>query len=261
VPLTVFQKYIFKLIAKHRSPESHVAGGTAINYSDSSVRYSKDIDIFHDTQVQVQLAYATDRKIFLEDGCTVTTLLEQPGFVRVIVSKDGDSVTLEWLQDSSFRFFPVIEDALLGYRLHDVDLATNKCLALANRQEVRDVIDLVQFHENVLSLPGICWAACGKDEGFTPDLLLDLLLRNSKINRATLSIESLTIPLDPVAFKQRWVNLIRDSQQILAEFPASQMGCLYLDEKRELVRSPNPQKLASYTPHFGSVRGCWPRAC
>jgi hypothetical protein len=47
--------------------------------------------------------------------------------------------------------------------LHPIDLAVNKVLALAGRDEPRDLLDTLYQHREVLCLGALCWAACGKD--------------------------------------------------------------------------------------------------
>ena len=49
MPLTALQRQILSLLAANRTPESHVAGGAAINRAEQSPRYSSDLDFFHDT--------------------------------------------------------------------------------------------------------------------------------------------------------------------------------------------------------------------
>ena len=68
--------------------------------------------------------------------------LDGRSFIRALVLRDTERVLIDWATDSAFRFFPVVADAEVGYRLHTVDAATNQCLALAGRTEVRDVIDV-----------------------------------------------------------------------------------------------------------------------
>lgn len=55
-----------------------------------------------------------------------------------------------------------------------VDLAANKVLVLAGRDEPRDFVDILFAHREVLPLAGLVWAAVGKDPGFTPPSLLAL---------------------------------------------------------------------------------------
>src|SRR5947199_10710193 len=56
MPLTPFQKGVAQILAKHRNPESHVAGGAVINRGEGGVRISDDLDIFHDLAASVAAA-------------------------------------------------------------------------------------------------------------------------------------------------------------------------------------------------------------
>ncbi len=64
------------------------------------------------------------------NGFAIEWILRQPAYLRAIAAKEGQSLRLKWAQDSAFRFFPVEQDELCGYRLHRADAATNKVLAL-----------------------------------------------------------------------------------------------------------------------------------
>ena len=43
MPLTPFQRGVAQILAKHRNPESHVAGGVVINRGEGGVRISDDL--------------------------------------------------------------------------------------------------------------------------------------------------------------------------------------------------------------------------
>src|SRR5207237_5802518 len=88
---------------------------------------------------------------------------------------------IDWAADSAFRFFPIERDPNLGWRLHLFDIATNKALALSARTETRDYVDIVELHKT-FPLAAICWAAPGKDPGFTPVSLLKLMKRFARVN-------------------------------------------------------------------------------
>lgn len=259
MPITEFQRTVLLLLKEHRNPNSYVAGGVAILRSAASTRHSNDIDFFHDTDEAIIIGAKADRELLREHGYEVRTIIEQPGFIRAVISKVRESLKLEWVRDTAFRFFPTIEDFDLGYRLHDIDLAVNKCLALANRHEVRDILDLMQLHKTTLSISGACWAACGKDPGFTPQLLLDLIRRHSIIRPEQLASESLTAPISPTELKSEWWALLEEATHNLEAFLAADLGCLYLDSTGEPVHFPMPQDTAKYRRHFGSPGGSWPR--
>ena len=77
-------------------------------------------------------------------------------------------------------FLPLVLDETGGQVLHEVDLAINKVLALAGRDEARDFVDILHAHEHVLPLGAMVWAAVGKDPGFTPASLLEQLKRRGR---------------------------------------------------------------------------------
>ena len=58
MPIDDIQSEVLKAIARHRDPESFVAGGVPINRDGP--RFSKDIDIFHDRKERVLLAADQD---------------------------------------------------------------------------------------------------------------------------------------------------------------------------------------------------------
>jgi hypothetical protein len=110
------------------------------------------------------------------------------GFFRAVITSTATATNLkiEWAVESSFRFFPLIKDEKLGYRLHNADLATNKILALAGRQTARDFLDSLYLHQTYLSLGALAWVASGKDPGFTPELIINEAKRESRYSQLSL---------------------------------------------------------------------------
>ena len=101
--------------------------------------------------------------------------MRQRGFIRAIVAKGLQTTKVEWAHDSSWRFMPPIKNAEVGIVLHPIDLAVNKMLALACRDEPRDFLDILFIHDTILPLGALVWAAVGKDPGFTPQSLLEII--------------------------------------------------------------------------------------
>jgi len=254
LPLTPFQRKVLLLLAANRNPESYVAGATVINRSPDSARFSRDIDLFHDPAGSVIQSSLADINTLRINGLKVELLLETPNFVRASVKDERDGVKLEWASDSAYRFFPVIPDPDFGYRLHEVDVAINKCLALAGRTEIRDVIDTLTIHDSVLHLGACCWAACGKDPGFTPELILEMISRNARITPDLLAQETLHIAVDPKAIKLSWLKALKEAHALVEQMNPRELGCLYINKKGEVSRKPGSKD----KPHFGSIRGAWP---
>jgi hypothetical protein len=189
MPLTAFQRRVARLLAANRNPESHVAGGAVINRGEAGVRFSDDLDIFHDAAASVAASAQADAKALQEAGLSVEWTLRGEGMFQAVVSGGEDRVRLDWTTDSAFRFFPVQPDEDFGYCLHQADLATNKILALAGRTEIRDFLDILLIDRTYLGLGAVMWAACGKDPGFTPALLLDQTNRHSRFQESDLKGE------------------------------------------------------------------------
>lgn len=254
MPLTPYQRTVLLLLAANRSPDSYVAGGTVVNQGDATPRFSNDIDLFHDPAASVAACAAVDIATLEAHDYRVQRVLDGRSFIRASVARDGETVLIDWATDSAFRFFPVVADAAVGYRLHSVDAATNKCLALAGRSEVRDLIDILTLHDDTLHLGAICWAACGKDPGFTPDLLLDLIGRNARVTPDALAREALREPIDPRQLKLRWLDAHAQARALIRTLPAAELGCVYVDREGTVSRVPGPTDRA----HAGSVRGALP---
>jgi hypothetical protein len=169
-------------------------------------------------------------------------------------------VRLDWTTDSVFRFFPVLPDEEFGYCLHRADLATNKVLALAGRSEVRDFLDILQLDQDYLSLGAIMWAACGKDPGFTPALLLDQTNRHSRYQESDLKAENLARPVDLRELKRQWLKARERAEKLFEQLPPDELGCLYLDQQNQPVTpDPTSPDFAKLTRHKGSIRGAWPK--
>ena len=184
----------------------------------------------------------------------MTRVLDGRSFIRGTVEREGESVLIDWATDSAFRFFPVVADADVGYRLHAVDAATNKCLALAGRTEVRDLIDILTLHDTTLHLGAICCAACGKDPGFTPDLLLDLIGRNARVTPDLLAREALRKSIDLRQLKLRWLDAHSEARALIGTLPASELGSVYVGNDGTVSRVPQSNDRA----RAGSVRGVLP---
>jgi hypothetical protein len=258
MPLTDFQKRVFLTISLNRDPESYVAGATVIHRDASSPRYSRDIDIFHDAAEAVATSAKADAEALRTEGYQVDFSLQAETFQRAVVKRRDQSVRLEWASDSAFRFFPLVRDPLLGYRLHDADSATNKVLAAVGRVEIRDVVDLLYLDRNYISLPAAIWAACGKDEGWTADLILRELRRNGRYNPATVEGLDLAKPIDPQLLKADWLAALDKAEAAIQAFPEITRGFLFLDPLGEPVRT------SDFSPDWaarrGSVKGAWPKA-
>jgi hypothetical protein len=262
MPLTLFQRKVLALLAVNRSPESYLAGGAALHFAPNSLRYSDDLDFFHDSERRVTDAFNADSALLRDAGYGVDVQLSQPGFLRAMVTRGGSSTRVDWAHDSAWRFMPPVRDELGGFILHDVDLAVNKVLALAGRDEPRDFVDILFVHERVLPLGALCWAAAGKDPGFTPLSLLELLRRRGRHRPEEIARLDLTVPVDLVAWKATWLAALDEAEAFVRSRPGDEVGCLYYDGSLcAFVAPAADRKLADQgvALHFGSPGGILPR--
>lgn len=262
MPLTDFQRTVLALVARTRAPDSYLAGGAALHFSPKSIRYSDDLDFFHDSAERVATAFSDDRGILEEKGFAVEVLLSQPGFIRAIVSKGDQATRMDWAHDSAWRFMPPVRDELGGFVLHDVDLAINKTLALAGRDEPRDYVDILDIDNRILPLGALCWAAAGKDPGFTPLSLLELLRRRGRHRADEIARLNLTEPFDLVAAKEAWLAALDRAGEFIESRPSDDLGCLYYAVADEDFVAPLPEvdlRASRIVRHFGSPGGVLPQ--
>ena len=259
MPLTDYQARVARLLAANRSADSYLAGGAAILIEPNTARYSRDLDYFHDSESRVAEAFSADRTLLECEGFTVEVDLNQPGYIRAVVKRAAHGTKVEWARDSAWRFMPTVKDERVGFILHPVDLAVNKVLALAGRDEPRDVLDVVHLHQRVLVLGALCWAACGKDPGFSPMSLLELLRRRGRLRPEEIARLDLVREVDLADLKRQWNEALDDVEPFARSRPADELGCLYYSRtNRTFV---DARAVEDATPHFGGPGGVIPRVC
>ncbi|OGQ86123.1 MAG: hypothetical protein A2289_27130 [Deltaproteobacteria bacterium RIFOXYA12_FULL_58_15] len=258
MPLTPLQSAIVGLLAQNRSPDSYLAGGAALHIQPQSKRYSNDLDYFHDSEQRVAQAFAQDRALLEKNGFALQIDISQPGYVRVVVRKGKEATKVEWAHDSAWRFLPTLQSATAGYVLHPIDLAINKVLALVGRDEPRDYLDVLHTHAAILPLGAQCWAAAGKDPGFTPVSLLEMLRRRGKYQPEDFSRLHLSQPVEPTQLKKTWLDALAEATAFVQSRPPAEIGCLYYSESGDRFVQPTETD-ENIVPHFGRPGGVLPR--
>ncbi len=260
VPLTEFQRRLLADLAP--SDDRYLAGGAAMHFAPNSIRYSDDLDFFHDSEARVAAAFTADRERLEQLDYGVQVELSLPGFVRAVVARGPESTQVDWAHDSAWRFMPLVRDPLGGLLLHPVDLAVNKVLALAGRDEPRDFVDILFVHREVLPLAALCWAGPGKDPGFTPLSLLELLKRRGKYRPEDFTRLQLVEPFDLTRAKGIWLDALAAAEAFARIRPAHELGCLYYSTRTgQFVLPPPGEAFAASDAavHFGMPGGVLPR--
>jgi len=265
MPATPYQCGILRTLAEHRKQrgESYVAGGVALNQLLSAPRLSRDIDLFHSSQEAVAATWAADRILLAAAGYIVEPLREAPSFAEARVSRGLDRVIMQWAQDSAFRFFPLLEDDLMGLVLHPFDLATNKVLAMAGRMESRDWIDVLSCDRNIQPLGYLAWAACGKDPGYNP---LSLLAEIARAHYSQAELDMLDFSgskPDAVTLGGLWHEILQTARLLCRQLPVGELGKCVISRNAELFRGsaeelPKALKDQEVGFHGGRLGGSWP---
>lgn len=201
--LTQLQSDILRLLSKNRSESSYLAGGLILNRNWR--RRSDDIDIFHDSDEEVNDAATADLVLLEAAGYEIHRHYVIYGSAEATVSQDTSSTIIQWFADTKRRFFPLVKDEDWGVRLHQADLAINKVLAASGRSKARDIADLVAIGHHYCALGPLVLAAAGKPPNWSPRRTLDEIRRHA-----------LSIPAEEFAavkgLPQDWsVDFIRDA--------------------------------------------------
>lgn len=254
MPLSKLHSDIFCVLAAHRDPESYIAVSTWL--TRRGIRFSGDIDIFHDREDRVARAAEEDVTALTARGMSVQWMRREPLFYQASVAAAGDTTRLEWVVDSDFRFFPAQRDPEFGYVLHPADLATNKIMAAAGRREPRDIGDLIDIHETILPLGAVAWAAVGRSLGFTPEGLINEVRRLARYRDEDFRRVASEPPVDAGAVMRRLRQALEEADVFVRRMPTDKVGLLFLRDGQ--VVQPDPEHLADYATHAGARRGLWP---
>jgi hypothetical protein len=195
-------------------------------------------------------------------GHVVEVELSQPGFIRATVRRGAEATRVDWAHDTAWRFMPLVHDELGGWLLHPVDLAINKLLALAGRDEPRDFVDILFVHGRILALAGLAWAAVGKDPGFSPFSLLELLKRRGRPRGEEVARLHLAEPLDLVRAKEVWTGALEDAERFAGERPPEEVGALYYSRAQGgfvVPASDRALDAQGIVLHFGCPGGVVPK--
>ena len=244
---------MLRLLAQNRSAASYVAGGIVLNAREP-LRWSADVDVFHDAEDAVMHASDADMDTLRRAGYSLHQEIWTPTFRRAWIARGDQGVKLEWCLDSAWRFFPIEPDEVLGWRLHWFDALTNKALAMGSRAETRDLVDVVTYADRC-PVHAAVWAACTKDPGFGPMLLLNQMRRNSRVDLAEL--REMGALLEPQALKARWLEHAAHAETEIERAGSAgiEVGLAFVHASGAIGWFDQP----GYLPHRATLGGALPR--
>ncbi len=255
MPLTDFQRELLATLGARS--DRYLAGGAALHHSAESLRYSDDLDFFHDAEARVAAAFAADRAVLETAKYRVTVDFSQPGFIRALVERGDAATRVDWAHDTAWRFFPLTLESWGGWVLHPVDLALNKLLALVGRDEPRDVLDLLWCDAHVLGAEALIWAVPGKDPALSPIGVIELLQRRGRVRPEEIARLALRTPVTVEQVRTDWHAMLTRADTFVRARPADEVGLLYVD-RAGVARVPTvgiALEDQGLTPHRGAPGG------
>lgn len=184
-----------------------LAGGGALVARGEVDRTTRDLDYFARTAEEVPRLLAALEDALRTDGLEVTTTRASGGFARLVVSDGPSSTEVDLAHD--FRLLPP-EQTPVGPTLAGEELAIDKVLALFDRAEARDFIDLAAVVDR-WGLEHLCDRAKEKDGGFEVEVLAQQLDRFDRLPAKDFQI--------PEAERQRLREVVRLWQLQLRQPP------------------------------------------
>ena len=257
MPLTELQRRILEAISSSSNPEDHVGGGSVI--SRSGQLYSDDIDLFSVRESTLLSVVAEDERSLADAGLGVDWQIRSATYFRAIVMSGTSSTRLDWGVDSDHRFFPAEKDDAFGYRLHPVNLATDKILAAVDRNEPRDIIDLTTVSKFILPLGPVAWAAAEKSPGRSPDMIIGKLRARARLRQEQIDLDRLDRNID-AGDLNNWLRRKCDEAQAWMDSVPPLFGFgVFMNAEW----SPDVPDFAfgnsnGWAVHSGSRKGSWP---
>ena len=260
MPLDEFQQAVVRVLARQRSPDSVLAGGSVLQRH--GFRVSADQDIFHGTADAVRQSAQMDLNALIRAGYTVEVTKKFEGLIEATVAQaDLGRTVVQWVQAGAYSFFAPVEDPEFGWRFHFADLSVNKALAAADRRQLRDIVDLYLIDSYILPLWHILWAAPGKDATWSPESILERISMNKGMTQTEFDAEVLCVS-DAISAKVVGTALLgaldcaRDTFETL---PPASVGSLLVDRTTgEPIRDPANASAAHVVWLSPKPGGVWP---
>jgi hypothetical protein len=255
MPLTPLQAAVLAVLATNRSEASYLAGGAALHIGPAGERFSNDLDYFHNTADAANRTFALDAELLRAAGYAVVVLSEHRGFVSASVQRAQEATIIDWAHESAWRFLPLVPLPGGGVMLHPIDLAINKLVALANRREPRDLVDVIFADTHILPFPALVWAVVDKNPGLNPASYLE------QFRRRTLTPEDAAYLQFTGAYRVdeaagHFRRMVEESDRFIAANLHREPGALLQDRRTGAFFLPRSDEDWAHTrEHRGAIGG------
>jgi hypothetical protein len=206
--LTELQRLVLELFFKLPEADGFVlAGGAALVASGLTERPTQDVDLFG-SDVVTGIAAAADalEAACTDRGWTTERIRDTATFRRLVVRSPSDELLVDLAVDSPPLGAPTI--TAVGPTYPPRELAARKLLALFDRAEARDFVDVHTLSER-FDLDDLLDFVGDLDEGFTPALFAEMLASHRRYSDDDL----LALGGDPPrvrAFADAWASRLQE---------------------------------------------------
>ena len=184
--LTDLQRLVLAMFFELPESDGFVlAGGAALVASGLTDRPTLDVDLFgSDRDVGISEAADALEAACVARGWSIEQIRDATTFRRIVVRRSQDELLVDIAIDSPPLGVPVI--TAVGPTYPPQELAARKLLALHDRAEARDFVDVHALSDG-FDLDGLLGLAAELDTGFTPQLLAEMLGSHVRFSDAELA--------------------------------------------------------------------------
>jgi hypothetical protein len=151
-----------------------LSGGGALVGFHLLHRETTDLDLFTSSAEAFERARISVPHLAVALGGTLVVRQDAPGFRRVVVQRGPDSLVVDLVRDIGPQLHEKQEiDGIIVDPVEEI--FSNKLTTLVSRQEVRDLIDVLELERRGLRAEDFLVEASSKDGGCTPATLAWLL--------------------------------------------------------------------------------------
>lgn len=153
----------------------YLTGGGALAGYHLGHRTTSDLDLFTPDPAAFERGRHVLADVADAIGGELSIMQDAPGFLRAVVSKDGDALVVDLVRERSFQLHPV-KPIIDGVAVDPPDeILANKLAAIVGRAEERDLVDVMALERTGLHVEDALGPALQKDGGCTPATLAWLL--------------------------------------------------------------------------------------